>query len=107
MALRARPAVSRAASADFTTASSRLVGADPVSADPLRAWAVVAIMRLSSIPLPVPPRPQCGWKRPRFQAAPVDHCDAMIGPVRGAKPNGCGTLFDPEPRNGTGAFAFP
>src|SRR4051794_41420698 len=84
MASRARPTVSRAASADFTIASSRLVGAkaDAADADPAIAWAVVAIMRLSSIPLAVPPRPQCGWKRSRFQAAPVDHSDATIGPDR-------------------------
>src|SRR5215213_7096087 len=103
MASRARPTVSRAASADFTIASSRLVGAkaDAADADPAIAWAVVAIMQLSSIPLAVPPRPQCGWKRSRFQAAPVDHSDATIGPVRGKKPNGGGS--DSIPRGEAGA----
>src|SRR3954462_3228287 len=108
MASRARPTVSRAASADFTIASSRLVGAkgDAVDADPALAWAVVAIMRLSSIPLAVPPRPQCGWKRSRFQATPVDHSDATIGPVRGKTPNGRGGDSIPR-RERDGGFAFP
>src|SRR5215208_5907380 len=105
MASRARPTVSRAASADFTIASSRLVGAkaDAADADPAIAWAVVAIMRLSSIPLAVPPRPQCGWKRSRFQAAPVDHSDATIGPVRGEKRKRRRRRFDPAAKRAAGS----